>query len=95
MLTVEDGTPPHPARLSSELVKAQRGVQVPTLRFHDLRHTSATLDLLAGIHAKVVAEKLGHSSIAMTLDVYSSYLPSMGEDAAARREQVLYGAAAR
>jgi integrase len=52
------------------------------VRFHDLRHTMATLLLLAGVHVKVVSERLGHSRIQVTLDTYSHVLPSMQEAAA-------------
>jgi integrase len=54
------------------------------LRFHDLRHTAATMALAAGIHPKVVQERLGHSSIAMTMDTYSHALAGMGSEAADR-----------
>jgi len=55
---------------------------VPKIRFHDLRHTHASLLLKAGIHPKVVSERLGHSSITITLDRYSHLLPGMQEAAA-------------
>ena len=55
---------------------------LPEIRFHDLRHTCATLLLGRGIHPKFVQELLGHATIAMTLDTYSHYLPSMGDQAA-------------
>ncbi len=45
---------------------------LPRIRLHDLRHTWATLALQAGIHPKVVSERLGHSTIAITLDIYST-----------------------
>jgi integrase len=55
---------------------------LPAIRFHDLRHTAATLLLLLrGIHPKVVSEMLGHSTISMTLDIYSHVLPDMQRDA--------------
>jgi integrase len=57
---------------------------VPLIRFHDLRHTAATLLLAQGVHPKVVQERLGHAQIAMTLDTYSHVLPSMQRDAADR-----------
>ena len=57
--------------------------KVPHIRFHDLRHCSATLLLRQGVHPKVVQERLGHSGISVTLDVYSHVLPGMQEDAAA------------
>ncbi|MCH8051734.1 MAG: site-specific integrase, partial [Chloroflexi bacterium] len=59
---------------------------LPIIRFHDLRHTAATLLLLEGVHVKVVSEMLGHSSVSLTLDVYSHVLPSMQSDAAAKME---------
>jgi integrase len=62
---------------------------LPTIRFHDLRHSAATLLLAQGVHPKVVQELLGHSSIALTLDVYSHVLPTLQEEAAASMERVL------
>jgi integrase len=55
---------------------------VPRIRFHDLRHTAATLMLTRGIHPKIVSEMLGHSQIAITLDLYSHVTPTMQRDAA-------------
>ena len=54
---------------------------LPDIRFHDLRHSAATLLLSLGVHPKIVQEILGHSVIAMTLDIYSHVLPSMHQDA--------------
>ena len=51
------------------------------IRFHDLRHSAATLLLGMGVHPKIVQEILGHSNIAMTMNVYSHVLPSMQQDA--------------
>ena len=56
---------------------------VPVIRLHDLRHTHASLALRAGVHPKVVQERLGHSTVAFTLDVYSHSVPAMQEEAAA------------
>ena len=58
-----------------------RKADVPLIRFHDLRHTHATLLLRAGVSPKVVAERLGHTSVKITLDVYSHVLPDMQEAA--------------
>jgi integrase len=55
---------------------------LPHMRFHDLRHSAATILLTMGVHPKVVQELLGHSTIAMTMDTYSHLLPSMQKDAA-------------
>ena len=49
-----------------------------TLHFHDLRHSAATRLLIQGVHPKVVQERLGHSSITVTLDTYSHLIPSLG-----------------
>jgi integrase len=54
---------------------------LPDIRFHDLRHSAATLLLSLGIHPKVVQELLGHTQISMTMDVYSHVLPGMQQDA--------------
>lgn len=61
-----------------------------TLRLYDLRHTCATLLLSAGEHPKIVSERLGHSSITMTLDVYSHVLPDMQEGATTKLERMLF-----
>jgi integrase len=62
---------------------------LPRIRFHDLRHTYATLALLNGEKPKVVQETLGHASITLTMDTYSHVLPDMQDDAAARMERLL------
>jgi len=59
------------------------------VRLHDLRHTSASLMLKANIHPKVVQERLGHSSIAITLDLYSHVAPGMQEAAALKLDEEL------
>ncbi len=62
---------------------------LPDIRFHDLRHTCATLLLSCGHHPKLVQELLGHASVAMTLDRYSHVMPGMGEQTAATMEAAL------
>lgn len=84
IFTREDGTAIHPQSLSGAFVRRVRRSAVPTIRFHDLRHTHASLLLAAGVHPKVVQERLGHSSITITLDLYSHVAPGMQEDAAAK-----------
>jgi integrase len=64
----------------------------PGHRVYDLRHSCATLLLLAGEHAKVVSERLGHASITLTLDTYSHVLPDMQEQAAEKMEAMFGGA---
>lgn len=79
-----DGAPVSPNALSNAFKHRIRLAGVPTIRLHDLRHTHATLALQAGVHAKVVSERLGHSTIAITLDTYSHAIPAMQEEAAER-----------
>ena len=62
------------------------GIDPKQINFHDLRHTHATLLLLAGIHPKIVSERLGHASISITLDIYSHLLPNTQELAAKAME---------
>jgi integrase len=65
-----------------------KAADLPRIRFHDLRHTAATLMLSEGINAKVVSETLGHATVAFTLDTYAHVLPSMGRDAANRMNRL-------
>jgi integrase len=62
---------------------------LPEIRFHDLRHTCATLLLTRNVNPKIVSEMLGHSTIAITLDTYSHVLPNMRNQAAAAMEEAL------
>lgn len=67
--------------LTKRMQRAMRGAGVPVIRFHDLRHTFATLALAALVPIKVVSEMLGHKSVKLTLDVYAHTLPGMHESA--------------
>lgn len=82
VFTREDGSPLHPESLTKMFQWRVRRAELPRIRFHDLRHTHATLALEAGVHPKVVSERLGHSSIAITMDTYSHAIPAMQEEAA-------------
>jgi integrase len=62
---------------------------IPRLRFHDLRHSSATLLLVMGVHPKVVQELLGHSNISMTLDTYSHTIPCLQAEAMSQLNTLL------
>lgn len=64
--------------------------ELPRIRLYDLRHTCATLLLIAEENPKVVSERLGHSTIVLTLDTYSHVLPTMQQNATARLEKMLY-----
>jgi integrase len=76
-----DGSPMHPDYLTDSWRRYVRNTGLPPLRFHDLRHAHATLMLLQGVHPKVVSERLGHSSVGITLDTYSHVLPAMQAEA--------------
>ena len=78
-------------RQNSFLPIVKRG-KLPPMRLYDLRHTCATLLLLAGVQPKVVSERLGHASITITLDTYSHVLPTMQENAAKLMGEMLNGA---
>jgi integrase len=81
----EDAEPLKPYSLTSmffAFMRKQDGL--PRIRFHDLRHTHATQLLLAGVHPRIAQERLGHSTVALTLDLYSHVTTSMQEDAAAK-----------
>ena len=83
MFTKENGGPSHPETVTRYFRQAVKRSMLPTIRLHDLRHTHATLALQAGIHPKVVSERLGHATISITLDTYSHAIPAMQEEAAA------------
>jgi integrase len=78
----EFGEPFHPARLTRDLHALQHRAGLPEITLHDLRHTAATIALLAGVHPKVVSERHGHASTQITLDRYSHVVESMQEAAA-------------
>jgi integrase len=80
-----DGESMQPRSLTHEFTRLVRRIRdIPWVRFHDLRHSHATQLLLAGVHPKVAQERLGHSTISMTLDLYSHVTATMQEDAAGR-----------
>jgi integrase len=77
------GTPVNPSNLSQRsLAPLLKRAGLPRIRFHDLRHTCATLLLSEGVHPKFVQELLGHATIAITLDTYSHVMPGMGDQTA-------------
>lgn len=78
----EDGKPLKPDTVSKWFTAAVKRTKLPAIRFHDLRHSHATQLLRAGVHFKIVSERLGHASVAITLDRYSHVLPGMDRTAA-------------
>ena len=88
----EDGTPLHPDRFTAAFKRHVRDAGLPTLRGpHSLRHTWATLALKAGVHPKVVSDRLGHSTIAVTIDTYSHVAPSLDSSAADTAAAQIFG----
>ncbi len=83
------GTHLNPNHVVEELKKLLKQADLPDIRFHDLRHSAATLLLSLGVHPKVVQELLGHTQISMTMDIYSHVLPGMQEDAINRLHDAL------
>ena len=84
-----NGTSMDPGTLTHNFARIAKRARLEGTRFHDLRHTFASLMLLAGIHPKIVSEMLGHSSVAFTLDVYSHVIKGLGQVAMRRLDEVL------
>src|SRR5262249_9889784 len=87
-----DGRPIQPNSLSHEWVRQIGKTGLPRIRYHDLRHAHATHLLSSGVHPKVASERLGHSKVGITLDLYSHALPGMQAVAAARVHAALQAA---
>jgi len=83
-----DGSPINPNAITLAFRRIIKSAGMKGVRIHDLRHTHATLMLKAGIHPKVVSERLGHANIGITLDIYSHVLPGLQEAAAERFDRV-------
>jgi len=79
---LENGTPLHPDAVTKRLRRHARRLGLPWIGLHGLRHSYATLLLEAGVHPKIVQERLGHSSITVTMDIYSHVIPSLQGEAA-------------
>lgn len=84
------GTKMLPSNLRRTWNRLLEKCNVPKIRFHDLRHTHATLLLKQGVHPKIVQERLGHANIKVTLDTYSHVLPGLQEEAAKRFGESLF-----
>ena len=90
VFTNREGQALHPWLVSRLFRKAVKEAMLPDIRLHDLRHTHATLALQAGIHPKVVSERLGHATVSITLDTYSHAIPAMQEEAAVRIAELVF-----
>jgi len=90
VFTAASGAALDPESVSRYWRQAVKQSLLPQIRLHDLRHTHATLALQAGIHPKVVSERLGHATISITLDTYSHAIPAMQEEAAALIAELVF-----
>ena len=77
VFTRDDGSPINPNAITLAFRSILKNAEIPRIRVHDLRHTHATLMLKAGVHPKVVSERLGHANVLITLDTYSHVLPGL------------------
>ena len=84
------GSPLDPANMYRTFKGLLQAAELDDFRVYDLRHTCATLLLLAGENPKVVSERLGHASVTLTLDTYSHVLPAMQEESA-RKLEAMFG----
>ncbi|HYN29075.1 MAG TPA: site-specific integrase [Dermatophilaceae bacterium] len=91
VFTREDGSPWHPEYVSKRFAVLVKRAGLPRIRLHDLRHTHASLALRGGVHLKVMQERLGHSSISVTANMYSHVAPGLQHDAATRIADLALG----
>ena len=89
VFTSVEGKPFDPGVLTHNFARIAKRAGLENVRFHDLRHTFASLMLLRGAKPKVISEALGHSSIAFTMDIYSHIIEGMQSDAMALLDEVL------
>lgn len=86
--TWNDRRPIRPDYATNTIKKLLKKCELPDIRFHDLRHTHATLLLLKKVNPKVVSERLRHSDISITLNTYSHVLPQMQEEAVSKLSEI-------
>jgi integrase len=89
----EDGSPLVPLIFTQRFQKASRDAGLPQIRFHDLRHGHVTYLMQAGVPLPAIAQRVGHSSVAVTGDIYSHVRPEVRNDTAAAGAQIVFGAA--
>ena len=90
MFTTKKGTPLETTTVNDAYKRILSKAGLPDFRFHDLRHTAATRMMEGGMHMNVAKEQLGHSTIAITLDLYSHVSASLQEDAVAELDRVFW-----
>jgi integrase len=84
------GTPINPSNLRRSFHRQIEKAQLKRIRFHDLRHTHATMCLILNLHPKIVQERLGHSNVKITLDTYSHVLPNMQSEASNKINEAIF-----
>jgi integrase len=89
------GTPLDHRNATREFPSMLKSAGLPIVRFHDLRHTAATLLLAQGVDPRTIMETLGHSQISLTMNTYSHVLPTLQADAANRMDAMLASEAER
>jgi integrase len=89
VLARPNGSRVNPNAITNAFKNLRDELELPPVRLHDLRHTYASLLLKDGIHLKVVSERLGHSNIGITADIYSHVTPGMCKDAAQKFQDML------
>ncbi len=92
VFTTRVGTPIDPRAVTAAFHKVLANAKLPSIRYHDLRHTAATLLLAQGVNPRTIMETLGHSQISLTLDTYAHVLPVTKKDAADQMNAILTGA---
>ena len=91
MFTAEDGKALHANHVANRSARLMKAAGVPSIRFHDVRHTHASLLLARGTPVLDVSRRIGHASAAMTLDVYGHVVPGQGQRAAAAFADLVEG----
>jgi Phage integrase family len=91
VFTWPDGRPLHPDNIADWFEQHTRMAGLPRIRLHDVRHSYATAALKAGISARVISERLGHASVAFTLQTYGHVIPGMDKDAAVTVADLILG----
>jgi integrase len=91
VFTMPDGSPIHPQRISAWFLQHTHAAGLPRIRLHDVRHSYATAALAAGVPPKVISQRLGHATIAITMDTYSHVIPGLDEQAAETVARLILG----
>lgn len=89
VVTSENGKPVNPRNLLRQFYNIIEEAKVPRISFHDLRHTHATIMMEQGENPKVVSERLGHSRVGITLDLYSHVSDDLQKEAAKKFEETI------